>query len=237
MKKAVMLLLVLAVGLPAAGWTQKKKINLGDLIRETQQQNLSPEKMSVVWWIPLQFWQINLEERGALSAEAVDKLLAVLRPYLFLVVAEASVGPVGGFTYKSEEALRAGLKIFDARGRSYEPLANDKVSEDVKNFVQMMRPILSGSMGPFGENLRFFLFPARDSSGVEIADAASDNDFDVQVGERRFHWRLPLGSHLPAKVCPDDGELLNGAWAYCPWHGTKLKPQEAPAAPVKSNPG
>jgi hypothetical protein len=237
MKKAVILLLVLCVCLPGTGWAQERKVNLGDLIRETQQQNLSPEKMSIIWWIPLQFWQISLKQNGALSNEAIDKLLSVLRPYLFLVVAEGNVGPVGGITYKSEETLRTGLKVLDARGRSYEPLPSDKVSEDVNNFVQMMRPILSGGMGPFGENLRFFLFPARDSAGVEIADAVSDNDFDVQLGERRFHWRLPLGSLLPPKVCPDDGELLNGAWTYCPWHGTKLKPLEAPAAPAKSAPG
>jgi hypothetical protein len=133
--------------------------------------------------------------------------------------------------------LRAQLRVVDARGRSYEPLTDDKISPDAKNFVQMIRPVLANLMGPMGENFRFFLFPARDSSGVEIADAASDNDFNVQLGEKDFRWRLPLGSLISKKVCPEDGELLSGAWTFCPWHGTKLKTQEAPAAAVKSNKG
>ena len=97
----------------------------------------------------------------------------------------------------------------------------------------MMRPVLSNMLGPMGENMRFFLFPAVDGSGTEIANPTSQNHFAVQLGDHHFRWRLPLGSLLPPKACPDDGQVLNGAWNYCPWHGTKLKPQaaSAPGAP------
>jgi len=38
----------------------------------------------------------------------------------------------------------------------------------------------------------------------------------------KTRWRTPLGSLLPLKICPKDGEGMNGAWNFCPWDGEKL---------------
>ena len=77
-------------------------------------------------------------------------------------------------------------------------------------------------LGPAGRNFHFFFFPATTEAGTAIADPRLPGDFSVRVVNERYSWRLPLGSLLPEKVCPADGERLNGAWLFCPWHGDRL---------------
>jgi len=87
----------------------------------------------------------------------------------------------------------------------------------------MIKPVIVNTLGPLGQNMHFFLFPAKNKSGRNIADAKKGGVFSVRLGEREFKWRLPLGSLLPPKICPRCGEKLSGAYKYCPYDGTPLK--------------
>lgn len=87
----------------------------------------------------------------------------------------------------------------------------------------MMGPVLVNMLGPMGQNMHFFLFSSKKKNGQEIAVAKREGAFSVKLDKREFKWRLPLGSLLPPKVCPIDGEKLNGAWKFCPWHGVALR--------------
>ena len=86
-----------------------------------------------------------------------------------------------------------------------------------------MKPVLVNMLGPMGEHMEFFFFPRTSASGQPIADAKAEGSFRFGVGKDVYDWRLPLGSLLPQKTCPVDGERLSGAWEYCPWHGKKLR--------------
>ena len=63
----------------------------------------------------------------------------------------------------------------------------------------MMKPIFVNMLGPMGQNMHFFLFPAKDKSGNLIADAKNEGSFTVKLADRPFKWRLPLGSILPRR--------------------------------------
>ena len=234
------LVVVLALAL-AAPASAEHKVQLTDLIKDLQQQGQQADDLSLVLWMPVEFWQASFAANDVpISSKQVEEFISVLRPYLMVAALDGKLGPLGAPTFVSEQVLRAQIKVVDSNGRSYLPLADDKIAADVKNLVQIMRPIFINLMGPMGENIRFFMFPARDADGKEIANATSQGSFDILIGDRRFHWRLPLGSVLARKVCPEDGEALSGAWSFCPWHGTKLKTQEAPppaaAKPPKPDP-
>jgi hypothetical protein len=225
--------LALALAIPAAA---EHKISMPDLVRDTQQQSKDSEGTTIVWWMPQEIWQSGLSSDGKLSPAQVEHVLSILRPYLMVAVVGAKAGPSGIPTFLPEELLRSRIRIVDSNGRSYLPLADDKLSADLKHLLTIMKPLFANFLGPMGENLRIFLFPARDADGREIASAPSSRSFDVQLGERRYHWRLPIGSVLPPKACPEDGELLNGAWTFCPWHGTRLKVQDTTTPPAAAPP-
>jgi hypothetical protein len=138
-------------------------------------------------------WWIPEEYWGAIFAQD-EEFMKVLRPYTIIVVANGKMDVFGGIAYESEATIQAGIK---------EP-----------TFVNML--------GPTGQNMHFFLFPAKNEKGQKIAEAKKKGSFSVELGEREFIWRLPLGSLLPPKICPTCEEKLSGAYKFCPWDGTKL---------------
>jgi len=210
------------------GWmsltiAQDRKIDINGLVQETQKMSDNSDEMTLIWWIPEEFWQASFDQDPSVTATQAEEFIKVLRPYLLIVVADGKVGNFGGITYKSETTIRNNIQIIDNQGTNFRPLAEDNVNADTKNFLSMMKPVFVNMLGPMGQNMHFFLFPAKNKTGQNIASAMKVGDFSVKLDEREFKWRLPLGSLLPPKVCPVDGEKMNGAWKFCPWHGVELK--------------
>lgn len=86
----------------------------------------------------------------------------------------------------------------------------------------LVKPLLVGAVGPLGENINFFVFSGSKKDGERICDPLKEGACEVDVGERVFKWRLPLGSLLAKQRCPVCGETLSGAYKFCPYDGTKL---------------
>jgi hypothetical protein len=197
-------------------------IDLTALAQETQKVSHKTDEVSLLWWIPEEFWRASISQGGDLSASQTEEFLKVLRPYLVVAVIDGRMGPIGGLTFKSEATIRESVQLIDASGKRYRTLNNDSLDADTKNLLQMFKPVLTNMLGPIGQNMHFLLFPAHDAKGGMIAEAKKEGAFSVQLGNAEYKWRLPLGSLLPLKTCPVDGEQLNGAWIFCPWHGARL---------------
>lgn len=205
-----------------ASFPQAGMIDLNALTQETQKTSRKTDEVSLLWWIPEEFWRASLSQNSDLSVTRAEEFLKVLRPYFALVVIDGRMGPLGGLTFKPEAMIRESVQLIDASGKRYRPIHNDSLDGDIRNLLQMFKPILSNMLGPLGQNMHFLLFPARDSRGSMIADARKEGGFSVLLGNAEYKWRLPLGSLLLTKTCPVDGESLNGAWTFCPWHGARL---------------
>lgn len=222
----VLAVLVVGAGSPSSA---QSDVDVGAIISETQKEATGSKALGLVWWIPEEVWKAILEEDGGLTPEGIEGILGVLRPYLVIAAVDGSFGPMGAPSFRSQEALRGSLTVIDERGNEYRPLKEEEISGDAKNLFASMKPGLAGIAGPIGEHMHFFCFPAKTEEGRLIADPLESGELAVKMGDKTFQWRLPLGSLLPPKVCPVDGEQLNGAWIYCPWHGDKL--QALPATP------
>ena len=205
-----------------------QSIDFDQLLVESQKQSAAADRLAMVWWMPKQFWQANFQQDDSMTDADREEILNVLSPYFVLLALDGTLGPFGGATFHDKGTLEESITLVDGNGERYSPLNKSQISPDAWNFVMMMRPFLTSMIGDVGENLHFFLFPAATSEGDRIADAAAPGSFSVELGEDVFDWILPLGSALPSKVCPEDGEKMSGAWIYCPWHGKKLVEQEEP---------
>ena len=201
---------------------QDYKPKMEDILKDTQKMVNNEDGMTIIWWIPIEFWQASFEKNPNVTHEQAAKFLDILRPYTVVVVMESKIGPLGGMTFKPEPETRQRLTIVDGVGKSYSPLDEDSIDADAKNFVIMMKPMLGSSMGAFGKNLNFYFFPAKNQKSGNVVDPKSEGFFKVELDPQEYVFRLPLGSLLTPKKCPKCGEKLNGAYKFCPYDGTSL---------------
>ena len=110
--------------------------------------------------------------------------------------------------WTSSEELRGSVVLVGSDGTNYKPLANENVSPDARNLVSGLKPAMIGMLGPMGEHMEFVFFPSNSLDRKPIADAKAEGTFHFKIGDVAYNWRLPLGSLLPMKVCPTDGEEL-----------------------------
>lgn len=204
--------------------------DLGTLARETMKSSTSLRGVTVIWWMAEEYWQIALAkfaaERRLTDAQTaqVEAMFKPLRSYTLISAVEAK-GEPGNFAYTPEAALRSSMVLSDNEGQTYRPLPEEAIAPEARKVLQLLQPVFAkvfAEFGPFGENFKLFIFPANTPSGRRIADAKAEGGFSVQLGKQSFRWRTPVGALLPPKHCPVDGEEVNGAWKFCPWHGVKL---------------
>lgn len=195
---------------------QQHSVNVTDLMLDTQKETPNLDRITTVWWLPGAYWTATLGE------EEAQEILEVLDPYEIFGVVDGPIGPFGGVDFRSREAISAELELIDEDGAVHQPLGEEDVDPDAISLLSMMRPAIGNLLGPMGQNLHFFIFPGQ-KDGRPVLDPKEEGSFRVVVGDEEFHWRLPLGSLLPPRYCPVDGEELSGAWNYCPWHGAELE--------------
>ena len=200
---------------------EEHQVRMGDLIHDTQKIVAEGDDLIIAWWLPTAFWEVSARQGGVDKAKT-EEMVSVTRPYVIVMIVKAKTGPFGSMTYVPEARLRDMARLVDRDGNEYAPLDPDKVNEDARNLLRMMRPFIESSAGPVGKSMYFVVFPARNAKGEAIADAKEEGRFAVRLGKDQARWRLPLGSLLPPKTCAKCQEQLSGAFKYCPYCGSKL---------------
>jgi hypothetical protein len=161
----------------------------------------------------------------------VSEFLRILEPYTLLVIVDGKIGTFATIDYRGYSMTRDSLTLVDGAGTRFRPLDSSAVSADARAFSALvLRPMFTNMLGPLGANMNAFFFPAKNASGAPLADPRAEGTLRAELGGRSFTWRLPLGSLLPPKYCPLDGEAFSGAYRYCPRHGNRLvdKPPTTP---------
>lgn len=205
------------------------------LLRDTQKTSQTTGQLTMVWWIPEQFWQAAAAKSNPAGSVQSDALLKVMRRYTLIAVVDSQVGPLGGITYKSEELVRNSVTLNDSMGVSYSPLADTAIDADMRIMLQLFKPIFTNAAGPLGQNMHFLLFPSTGKGGQPLADAKSTGSFDVVVAGKDFKYVLPLASVLPFRYDAATGEKFPGTFNFNPITGARLvntaPPLPAPPLP------
>ncbi len=221
-RSAPFLIALLLCGLARICLAQENKVDLDALMEDTQKRSTETRGMTVVQWIPVDYWRISYAQDPTVSKAQAEECIKIFRAYTLVAVVNGEVGPLGGVTYKSEKDIRAGIQMMDSQRNLYSPLGAHQIDADMKNYLSMMKPYYANMLGPYGQNMHFFLFPAKNKKAQSIADAKKEGAFSIIVTGKEFRWKLPLSSLLPPKTCPTCREKLSGAYKYCPWDGTRL---------------
>jgi hypothetical protein len=147
---------------------------------------------------------------------------------------------ITAYRYTDAQTLASEVTIEDSHGERYAPLPPESISEDVRNMIQVFRPLMANMMGAMGQHMEFLVFPSVDKAGRPLADAQSNGAMTVHVGDVAMRYRLPLGSLLVPAVDRKTGESFPGSYRFNPFSGDKLVPRpvppSAPATPASLTP-
>jgi len=201
--------------------------HLSAIIRDTQKQGNRAGRMTLVWWMPTEFWRTAAVANGTLTAAQIDEMTNAVRDIIVFAIIDGKVGGLGQATFVQSEELRKNLALLDSDGRPISLLPEDKQPIATKNLLAMMKPVLTNMLGEFGKNVTFFVFEGKNAKGAQRVDPLKPGGLTVKLNSEEYRWRLPLGSLLPPKTCPKCNETFPGNYAFCPFDATPLKEQAA----------
>ena len=218
----ILLAAFLCVSMP---YKKEKNVNIDDLVTETQVSNGGADDISICWWVPCEFWECALAGQG-IPADQLDETLEVLREYEMVGIVQGELNSFGVPDFTSKMEVEKNLKIVSSSNNSVlMPLSDAEISSEMKILMVTMSPIMESIMGELGGNFHFFVFDSENANGKRICNPLSDGTLTVHTSKFEYEYSTPLPSLVQKKVCPVDGELLNGTWHFCPHHGDKLKEQ------------
>lgn len=205
-------------------------VDYGALNRDLTLTRSVDGRLTIVMWMPDEFWRASLQNSGRITEQGIAQYIAVIHPYMLVAVLDAQRG-ITAFRYTDMDTLVSEVTIEDAQGMKYSPLPPDSIAEDMKNLIQIFRPLLSNMMGAMGQHMEILVFASLDKAGHLIADPKKDGSLTVHLSDISMRYRLPLGGMLPPSLDAKTGESFPGSYHFNPYTGSKLvqKPSDTHA--------
>lgn len=192
------------------------------LIRDLTKVQKTSGRITIVMWLPEEFWKLALSANGRLTQKGISDTLNVVRPYTLIAVLDGQSTALGGYSYTDDQALMTSVRLEDSRGALYQPLDPGLVSSGMRNLLDAMRPIMANMLGAMGQHLVFMAFPSADKAGKPIFNETGNGSLTVRVGDEALRYQLPLESLLPPSLDPKTGESFPGTYHFNPYNGDKL---------------
>jgi hypothetical protein len=216
MNKVLSISLALMLLAPASPVTA----GVAEILRETQRTTQANGEITMVMWMPQQFWEESMKGNPALTAEGRAQVLAPLADYALFGVMRAKVGAAGLTDIQPKTELVKNLKV-EVNGKAVQPLAPESIAPGAQMLLSTMKPAMTSMGGPAMAGLEFVVFPAK-ADGKPLIDAMQAGTLQVWLYDQTYRWRTPLGSLLPAKVDAKTGEEFPGNYSFNPFTGEKL---------------
>jgi len=194
--------------------------DIQQLVHDTQRSAQSGGQLSMVWWIPQEFWRVSLSNNPNVTEESRNQLLGALEDYQVFVLVRAKTSVVGLTEVQSKEDLLSHSQ-FLLDGRTIDPIPADKLTPGAQTVLASLKPALAGMLGPMGQAMQIIVYPSK-RDGVRITDPNIAGGFQYALYDQSFTWRLPIASLLANKIDPKTHDEFPGDYLYNPYTGTKL---------------
>lgn len=201
---------------------QNAKQQMNAIIRDTQKQGSRAGRITIVWWIPPEFWRAAMAASGIVPVDKAEEMLSSIRDVNVFMVIDGKVGPFAAPDFAPAEEVQRNISLTDTQNMIVPLIPEVKQIVAIRNMISMMKPIFANMLGEFGRNLLFVVFEGINNDGSRRIDPLKPGSFTVKLNTEEFRWRLPLGSLLPAKKCPRCNDVFPGNYAFCPFDATPL---------------
>jgi hypothetical protein len=193
---------------------------VAEILRDTQRTTQANGDITMVMWMPQQFWEESMKGNPALTAEGRAQVLAPLAEYALFGVMRAKVGVTGISDVQPKAELLKNLKL-EVNGRVVQPLAPESISPGAQVLLSTLKPAMTAMGGAALQGMEFVVFPAK-ADGKPLIDALQPGTLQVSLYDQTYRFRTPLGSLLPVKVDAKTGEEFPGNYSFNPFTGDKL---------------
>ncbi len=209
------------------GWTPgaSAQADMNALVNETQRLHQDGARLTLVWWIPNEYWEASAKGSAQSSPQQLRQLIALVERYVIVAVVDGELGALGSVKTRPLEAIVSSIQLVAPGGIRFPPLGEDQLSPDLRTFFQVMKPLLANMLGQVGKGLEFIAFDGRRPDGGRLLDPRREESFAIMFDGRRYEWRLPLGSLLPPAVDARTGERFPGNYRFNPYTGDRLRPR------------
>jgi hypothetical protein len=194
--------------------------NVEDIVRETQRLSTEGGKLSLVWWVPVDFWEASMKANGAVPDQVRVQVTSVMGDYTIIALMRAVPGPSGLQDIQPKEELLKNTQV-EIGGKVVEPLPPDQISPAAQLLLAQLKPALASAAGAVGQGMEFVIYPGK-TEGKPLLNAAMPGALKITFYGKVQQWRLPLGSLLPPKTDSKTGEQFPGNYEYNPFTGGKL---------------
>lgn len=216
MKKSIQMALVsllLAPMVPAFA-------GVAEILRDTQRTTQANGEITMVMWMPQQFWEESMKSNPALTAEGRAQVLAPLAQYALFGVMRARLGAGGVSDVQPKAELLKNLKL-EVNGKVVQPVAPEAISPGAQVLLASIKPAMGAMGGAVMQGMEFVVYPAI-AEGKPLIDALQPGTLQVSLYDQVYRFRTPLGSLLPVKVDAKTGEEFPGNYSFNPFTGEKL---------------
>lgn len=205
-------------------------ISINDLSFDTQAQpvNEGDSHLSLVWWIPFEYWASVLSRDTSVSDTVKEDMLDVLREYTVIAVVQSDISSMGAFNFYGKEKVKKALRVsyVEDGNTKFSMFPEKNISADMNLLMEQMSPVLKAAMGNMGANFHFFIYKDLNDKGGRIIDPYIKGTLNVSLSktdgeELKVELKTPLNSLYVPRICPN-GEKAHVSWNYCPWSGDKI---------------
>lgn len=208
--------------LSAAGRLCAQNIDMQSLIKETQKTEKRQSRLTMVWWIPEEFWAEALRSDPSISEVKIRDIVKIVNQFALFVVVDGEISGFGGVLPVAEQDITNKIVLKAPDGSSLKAIPRNAWNKDLAHLLTIMRPIFAQMLGRYGDGLYFMVFREQNARGKRQLDPTSEARFSVSYSKLTFRWRLPLGAFLPDKVDPETGEEFPGNYRFNPYTGGRL---------------
>jgi hypothetical protein len=207
---------------------QNAAIDLASFAQELQRTEAEAGQFKMVWWIPTEYWQESFRQAPMTQAQK-DAFVKAVDDYIIVAIVDANITPLAGLDARSLNDIRANLSIKVGDSQISMPLADEAIANETRSLMAVMKPAFANMLGQFGKGMELVCFKGKDEQGRRLLDPRGNGMLNVTYKNKRYSWRLPLGSLLPPKYDAQTGEKYPGNYVFSPFTGAKLTDKAPPS--------
>ncbi|HEY9002624.1 MAG TPA: hypothetical protein VIM89_14800 [Mucilaginibacter sp.] len=124
--KKLLLFIFLCVFFKISAFSQDFQVDEGKFISETQKMSNENHVLKLVWWIPVDFWQVVAGKNANISKAQLDQIVTILKDYNIVAALDGKMGALGDVQYQDLEVLQNSIYLQDKNGVVYKPLKDSE---------------------------------------------------------------------------------------------------------------